>query len=54
MLHRQIWAGSRGDIPDLSMDADRGLAHRNWQIKPGKEGSVVHNSAQPVDYDWAK
>jgi hypothetical protein len=53
MLHRQIWSGAAGAIPDFSMDADRGWAHRNWVIKPGNESSVIYNSAQPVDYDWA-
>jgi hypothetical protein len=54
MLQRQLWSGAGGDIPDFSMDADRGWAHLNWVISPGDEGSVIH-SAPPtdeVDYDW--
>jgi hypothetical protein len=54
MLHRQLWSGAVRDIPDFSLDADRGWAHRNWLIKPGTESSVMHNSALSVDYDWAE
>jgi hypothetical protein len=54
MLHRQLWSGAGGDIPDFSLDADRGWAHRNWLIEPGQEDSVMHNSTDPVEYDWAE
>jgi hypothetical protein len=53
-VQRQLWAGAGGDIPDFSLDADRGWAHRNWLIAPGREASVVHSSTDPVDYDWSE
>jgi hypothetical protein len=54
MVQRQLWSGAARDIPDFSLDADRGLAHRNWLIEPGSESSVMHNSTLTVDYDWAE
>jgi hypothetical protein len=53
VVHRQLWAGAGGDTPDFSLDAARGWVHRNWLITPGKEGTVVHSSTEPVDYDWS-
>jgi hypothetical protein len=55
MVQRQLWAGAADGIPDLSLDADRGLAHRNWQIAPGAESSLMPGQGRPpVDYDWAE
>ena len=54
MVQRQLWSGAAGDIPDFSLDADRGWAHRNWLITPGAESSVMHNSTLTVDHDWAE
>lgn len=53
MLQRQLFGGQAAAIPDLNLDADRGWAHRNWVIDPGAEGSVAHDSTDPVPYDWA-
>jgi hypothetical protein len=52
MLQRQLWSGAGGDIPDFSLDADRGWAHLNWLITPDNEGTVKHDSPDPVEYGW--
>lgn len=54
MVQRQLWSGAGGEIPDFSLDADRGWAHRNWLIAPGEEDRVEHSSTKIVEYGWAE
>ena len=53
-IQKRIWTGNGAGIPDLNLDADRGWGHRNWLIDAGGEGSVRHDSTDPVRYDWSE